>query len=189
VASSPDVIIIGAGVLGLCTAAELAVRGHVVTVIDPGGANASSIAAGMIAPALECLLEEVSDDRAALLKRARDLWPAFAEVHGLTLLREGADWRGPEAGAAVARLLALGFDARPSPGGLTTADDWRIEVAPALKALARTPGLTVVRGQVERLAGDTRRWRVEASDGRVWFSSTVVLATGRGSRSPGLPTP
>ena len=145
-ASSPDVIVIGAGVLGLCTAAELAARGHTVTVIDPGGPNASSIAAGMIAPALESHLEDVTADRAALSKRARDLWPAFAEAHGLKLLREGADWRGPDAEATVVRLRALGFDARLSPGGLTTAEDWRIEVAPAFKALARTPGLTMVRG-------------------------------------------
>ncbi len=186
-ASSPDVIVIGAGVLGLCSAAELAVRGHAVTVIDPGGPNASSIAAGMIAPALESLLEEVTADRAALLKRARDLWPAFAEAHGLALLREGADWRGAGGEAAVERLLALGFDARPNEAGLTTMDDWRIEVAPALKVLARTPGLSMVRGQVTRLAGDARRWRVETGDGRVWFTPTVVLATGAGGPIIGLP--
>jgi glycine oxidase len=62
-----------------------------------------------------------------------------------------------------------------------------MEVAPALKALARTPGLTMVRGQVVRLTGDARRWRVEASDGRVWFSATVVLATGAGEAVAGLP--
>jgi glycine oxidase len=69
----------------------------------------------MIAPALESLPEDVTADRAALLKRARDVWPAFAEAHGLTLLREGADWRGPDPEAAVARLLALGFEARLTP--------------------------------------------------------------------------
>ncbi len=182
-------IVIGAGVLGLCTAAELAARGHAVTVIDPGRPNASSIAAGMIAPALESLLEDVTADRAALLKRARDLWLAFAETHGLKLLREGADWRGPEPDGAAARLRALGFDAQVNTNGLTTPEDWRMEVAPALKALARTPGLTMVRGQVVRLAGDARRWRVEANDGRVWFTPTVVLATGAGEPIAGLPDP
>ena len=186
-ASSPDVIVIGAGVLGLCTAAELAARGHAVTVIDPGGPNATTIAAGMIAPALESLLEDVTADRAALLNRARDLWPDFAETHGLTLLREGADWRGPDPEAAKARLAALGFDARLTEIGLTTPEDWRIEVAAALKALVRVPGLTMVRGQVSRLTGDARRWRVEANDGRVWFSSSVVLATGAGEPVAGLP--
>ncbi|MGV8929350.1 MAG: NAD(P)/FAD-dependent oxidoreductase [Brevundimonas sp.] len=185
--SSPDVIVIGAGVLGLCTAAELAARGHAVTVVDPGGANASSIAAGMIAPAMESLLEDLPAERAALLIRARDLWPAFAKTHGLRLVREGADWRGPDPESAVARLRALGFDAELDGGGLTTADDWRVEVGSALKALARTPGLTPVRGQVARLSGDARRWRVEASDGRVWFTATVVLATGAEGPIAGLP--
>ena len=186
-ASSPDVIVIGAGVLGLCTAVELATRGHAVTVIDPGAPNASSIAAGMIAPALESLLEDMPADRAALLRRARDLWPAFAETVGLKLLREGADWRGPDSRASVERLRALGFDARVNENGLTTTDDWRIEVAPALKLLARTPGLAMVRGQVARLLGDARRWRVETGDGRVWFTPTVVLATGAGDPIAGLP--
>lgn len=180
-------IVIGAGVLGLCTAAELAGRGHAVTVIDPGGANASSIAAGMLAPALESLLDDLSADRAALLKRARDLWPAFAEAHGLTLHREGAEWRGPDAAAAIARLLSLGFEARAARGGLTTPDDWRIEPATALAALARTSGVTSVRGRVARLTADTRRWRIEAEGGRTWFAPTVVLATGAAAAIPGLP--
>lgn len=184
--SSPDVIVIGAGVLGLCTAAELGARGHAVTVIDPGGANASSVAAGMLAPALESLLDDLSPDRAARLKRARDLWAAVAGSHDLKLHRDGADWRGPDAESAVARLQALGFDARQIDGGLTTPDDWRIDVGSALTALARAPGVTVVRGRVMRLSGEGRRWRVEAGDGRVWFSSTVVLATGADPAVAGL---
>jgi len=183
------VIVIGAGVLGLCTAAELGARGHAVTVIDPGGANASSVAAGMIAPALESLLDNLSPERAALLKRARDLWPAVAGAHDLKLHRDGADWRGPDPDSALARLHALGFGGRSVDGGLTTPDDWRIDVGPALTALARASGVTTVRGRVARLADEGRRWRVEAGDGRVWFSPTVVLATGAEPAIPGLPDP
>jgi glycine oxidase len=183
------VIVIGAGALGLCTAAELGARGHAVTILDPGGLNASAIAAGMIAPALESLLEDLTPERAALLRRARDLWPAFAETHGLRLHREGADWRGPDAAAAIARLEALGFTATTARGGLTTPDDWRIEVSAALKALARAAGVTVTRGRVARLSGDARRWRIEGDDGRVWFSPTVVLATGAEPVIAGLPDP
>ncbi len=185
--SSPDVIVIGAGVLGICTAAELASRGHVVTVIDPGGANASSIAAGMIAPALESLLDGLSLEQAGLLKRARDRWPAFAEAHGLALHREGAEWHGPDPDADAARLRALGFDARAGKSGLTTSDDWRVEPGPGLAALARTPGVAVVRGRVARVNGDGRRWRVEADDGRIWFTPTLVLATGASAAISGLP--
>lgn len=182
-------IVIGAGVLGLCTAAELGARGHAVTVVDPGGPNASAVAAGMLAPALESLLDNLSPDRAALLKRARDLWPAVAGANGLKLHRDGADWRGPDAADALNRLHGLGFVARPIEGGLTTPDDWRIDVGSALTALARAPGVSVVRGRVVRLAGEGRRWRVEAGDGRVWFSPTVVLATGADPAIAGLPDP
>ncbi len=185
--SSPDVIVIGAGVLGLCTGAELAGRGHAVTVIDPGGPNASSVAAGMLAPALESLLEDLTPEQAGLLKRARDLWPAFAEAHGLALHREGAEWRGPDAAGALARLRELGFEARATRNGLITPDDWRIEPGAALTALAREPGVGVVRGRVARLTGDARRWRVEADDGRNWFAPTLVLATGAAGAIDGLP--
>ena len=44
-----EILVIGAGVLGLCTAVELTRRGHDVRVLDPGERNASSVAAGMIA--------------------------------------------------------------------------------------------------------------------------------------------
>lgn len=186
-ASSPDVIVIGAGVLGLCTAAELGARGHAVTVIDPGGFNASSAAAGMIAPALECLSDEATPERAALLRRARDLWPDFAKAFGLALTRDGVDWRGPDPADAIARMNALGFAAAPAPGGLTSPDDWRVEVVSGLKALARAPGVAIVRGSVASLFADARRWRIEAGDGRVWFAPTVVLATGAGPPLPGLP--
>jgi glycine oxidase len=141
----------------------------------------------MVAPALESLLEDLTPAEAGLLKRARDLWPAFAETHDLTLHREGAEWRGPDAAAAVEQLRRLGFEARTVRGGLLTPDDWRIEPGPALTALSRAPGLSLVRTRVARLAGDARRWRVEAEDGRTWFASTVVLATGAAAAIPGLP--
>ncbi len=185
-ASSPDVIVIGAGVLGLCSAAELAARGHAVAVIDPGGSNASAVAAGMIAPAMESLLEETTPERAALLRRARDLWLGFAEAHGLKVRREGAVWRGDDAEAALDRLAALGFEAEAIDGGVSTLEDC-VDVGPGLAALARVPGVSVVRATVARLSGDTRRWRVEAGDGRVWFTPSVVVATGAAEAIEGLP--
>ncbi|MDP3656585.1 MAG: FAD-dependent oxidoreductase [Brevundimonas sp.] len=192
-ASSPDVIVIGAGVLGLCTAAELAARGHAVTVIDPGGPNASSIAAGMIAPALESVLDYWASggntDRSSLFRTARDLWPEFAEWLGISLHREGAEWRGQNPHNVHGCLRGFGFDAQPAGPGVVTADDWRIEPGPALTAMARAPGVAVIKGKVTRLTGDARRWRVEAGDGRVWFTPTVVLATGAAAAVAGLPAP
>lgn len=185
--SSPDVIVIGAGVLGLCTAAELGARGHAVTVLDPGGPNASSAAAGMLAPALECLSDAATPERAALLTRARDLWPEFAERFGLKLHRDGVEWRGPDPEAALARLALFGVEARRTPEGLFTPEDWRVEVGSALQALSRAGGVSPVHATASRLSAEGRRWRVEAADGRVWFAPTVVLATGAAAPIPGLP--
>lgn len=185
--TSPDVIVVGAGVLGLCTAAELAARGHAVTVIDPGLPNASSVAAGMIAPALESLLEDAGPERAALLRRARDLWPAFAAREHLTLHLEGADWRGPGAEGQVSRLRALGFRADPDDHGLTTPDDWRVEPGPALERLAIAPGLAVLKGQASAVAHQAGAWTVRTEDGLAVSAAVLVLATGAAPGLPGLP--
>lgn len=186
--TSPDVIVVGAGVLGLCTAAELGARGVAVTVLDPGEANASSVAAGMIAPALESLLDDASPDRAALLKRARDLWPAFAGRHGLSLSLEGAEWRGPDPDAVVRRLRALGFAADRLADGALTPDDWRIDPVDALERLSAAPGVARETAHVVAIAAEEGGWRVTAHDGRAWWSPSVVLATGAAAPLAGLPS-
>lgn len=185
--SSPDVIVIGAGVLGLSSAAELAARGHAVIVLDPGGPNASSAAAGMIAPAMESLIDGLSPDHAALLKRGRDLWPAFASRHGLTLHLDGAEWRGPDPDAAVATLHRLGFAAERAGEGLFTPDDWRIEAQGALALLSVVGGVTRIAATVEGLSQAEGLWTVIADDGRQWTAPAVVLATGAAAALPGLP--
>lgn len=185
--SSPDVIVIGAGVLGLCSAAELTARGHAVTVLDPGGPNASSAAAGMIAPAMESLIDGLSSAHAALLKRGRDLWPAFAGRNGLSLVLDGAEWRGPDPDAAVARLHDLGFAAQRDGEGLFTPDDWRIEARTALKQLSEVPGVTRVEASAASLFREGEVWTAVAGDGRRWSAPHVVLATGAARALEGLP--
>ncbi|RZJ03938.1 MAG: FAD-dependent oxidoreductase [Brevundimonas sp.] len=180
-------MIVGAGVLGLCAAAELSGRGHAVTVLDPGGLNASAVAAGMIAPALESLTEGLPPRRAALLARARDLWPAFAAAHGLTLHREGADWRGADPAADLAALQALGFEARLSEGAVHVPEDWRIDVQPALDRLRGLAGVEVVRATAAAIRRRAEAWRIEAVDGRAWSAPILILATGVGSSLPGAP--
>ncbi|HAV49994.1 MAG TPA: FAD-dependent oxidoreductase, partial [Brevundimonas sp.] len=49
------------------------------------------------------------EGRAAVLRAARDLWPGFAERHGIALIRDGVDWIGPDADGVIARLAVLGF--------------------------------------------------------------------------------
>lgn len=76
--SSPDVIIIGAGVIGASCARQLACRGVSVLVMDPGPlpGSASGAAAGMLAPLAETKAE---DPLLGLYVRARDLYPGLAD--------------------------------------------------------------------------------------------------------------
>jgi glycine oxidase len=81
--SSPRVGILGAGIIGLSVAYELAVRRNVsVTIFDvrPPGRGASWAAAGMLAPAFEAAAEPGVHPRLFdLCMESAALWPAFAE--------------------------------------------------------------------------------------------------------------
>ncbi|WP_312783722.1 FAD-dependent oxidoreductase [Brevundimonas sp.] len=184
--NSQDILVVGAGVLGLCTAAELARRGHAVTVVDPGGLNASAVAAGMIAPAMESAVDDLNPEHAALLRRARDAWADFAEATGVRLDRDLAEWRGGNVEVLAARLAALGLEHAygREAGRLTTNEDWKVEPAQALAAL--TQGLRVLEGRATALSRSDGRWRVETTAGSV-EADQVVLATGTGAALEGLP--
>jgi glycine oxidase len=87
---SADVIVIGAGVIGLAVAWRLAARGVHVLVLERNepGSGTSSVAAGMLAPVAE------ADPREEPLLRlgieAARLYPEFiAELHGCTELDPG----------------------------------------------------------------------------------------------------
>ena len=187
--SSCDILIIGAGVLGLATAAELALRGRAVTVVDPGAMNASRVAAGMIAPALEAAIEDVTPERAALLKAARDLWPRLAEAAGVRLHWDGAEWHGPDAPAMAARMKVLGFEAWMEGEAAFTPEDWFTAPDPALAALAAVNGVTVRVARVAALEQAGETWRARLDDGSGLEAETVILATGAAEALPGLPSP
>lgn len=184
-----DILIAGAGALGLATAAELAARGCRVVVVDPGVGNASAVAAGMIAPAMEALLDGADAARAALLRDARDLWPAFAARHGLTLYRELAEWRGPDAAERADRLEALGFAVERGKGVVATREDWRVDPLDSLHRLAATPGVRLIADRVVRLEPVGDGWRVHGESGRSRDAHAVVLATGVGAAPEGTPPP
>ena len=150
---APTVTIAGAGVLGLATALALADAGCAVTVHDPGRENASSVAAGMIAPVFEAVLDAPARPHFNLLMAARDLWPALAQRAGITLDRSGALAAGADAwldqvaagfqalsiapteiGPNTAQALAPGLD-MPGPRALMTREDWRLDAPSALQAL------------------------------------------------------
>lgn len=173
-------IVIGGGVLGLSSAATLAARGHAVTVVDPGGANASSVAAGMIAPAMETLGDlKAGADHALLFRAAAGLWPAFAEAQGVILHREGAEWRGHGAADAVGTLTASGFEVRASEGGFLAPDEARVDAAKALAILAgKAASLTA---RATRIARDGEGWAVTLDDGERVAARHVIVAKGVGA--------
>src|ERR1700730_19237786 len=77
--TSADVVIIGAGVIGLTIARALAQRGvRKVMLIERGrpGAEASWAAGGILAPQVEA---DHKDDFFRLACASRDLYPAFAD--------------------------------------------------------------------------------------------------------------
>lgn len=73
-----DVVVLGAGLIGLAVARELAKRGASVRVLDAGepGAGASWAGAGMLAPDTEGL---ASPQMRALCVRSLTLYPSFVE--------------------------------------------------------------------------------------------------------------
>lgn len=98
--SCPRIAVIGAGIIGLSAAYELAVRrGALVTIFDvrPPGRGASWAAAGMLAPAFEAAAEPGVHPRLfELCLASAALWPEFA---GELAARSGVD---------------VGFDRTPS---------------------------------------------------------------------------
>ena len=70
--SHSSVIVVGAGVVGLATAVELASRGHAVTVLDPDPVSgATHFAGGMLAPTAEVVYQQ---DPLFPLMRASGAW-------------------------------------------------------------------------------------------------------------------
>lgn len=191
--------VVGGGVLGLACAIRLAGAGWRTTLHrdPPGVEGASAVAAGMIAPASEAVLDGTGSY--VLLRAARDLWPALAQACGVELARDGAVHLLPEA-AAPARLAAfaaLGARAqRGSPreylGGWSAAglsagsraavftpEDWRLAPGPALRALeaaARRAGVSIVEACVDP-AALARAERPAAALG----ADVLVLAAGWGA--------
>ena len=149
------IAVAGAGAFGLAIAWSLAKAGFEVSVFDPAQTNASRVAAGMLAPVFETILDAEDDGHFPLLMAARNLWPVLAGQVGIDLDRRGALVVGnPEFLAQVShgiRQLGLSFESRlrsdldtEFPGlspsfqeGLLTREDWRLEPISAMSALRK----------------------------------------------------
>jgi len=210
-----DVVVVGAGIIGMAVAWRVAATGRTVALVDPEpGRGATWAAAGMLAPVAEAHFGE--GDLAVLNLAAAAAWPGFARdledatarlVHYRddgTLVVAG----GPSDRAATDRVhafhLAMGLpairlgaracrQAEPllSPGvsgGVDLPADHQVDnrsVALALEDACRSTGVDLVTDRVVR---------VEVADGRVLGvvlddggpRSADVVVVAAGSRSGAL---
>lgn len=179
-ANDAKIAVAGAGAFGLAVALRLARAGRSVTLLDPAplGDNASGVAAGMLAPISEALFDPISRDHLALMRRARDLWPDFAEALAIPLSRAGVRIEGSDSWRAevAKRLEQLGV----APTEVID-EDWRLDARPALAALraaAEQAGVSFETGAVAAF----KPGALTLADGRVEAFDVLVLATGPGVR-------
>jgi glycine oxidase len=197
VASPNSVVIAGGGAIGLACAVKLARSGLSVTLVDPAvaGSNASGVAAGMLAPAFEAVLDPASAGRFALFKAGRDAWMDGPEVD--LVARSGALWvpgpHGDVSEVMLARFAAVDAQARLltaqegqglSPGldaqgraCLFTAEDWRLDPSLALSRLhqqASQAGAAVITGAVVGFEPGC----VSLADGQILKADRLVIAAG-----------
>jgi glycine oxidase len=189
------IVVAGGGAIGSSVALALVRAGARVTLADPAplGANASGVAAGMLAPVFETLLDAAAPPL-TLMRAGLAMWPDLAASIGLSLDRTGAMAVGG-AGQLEAwqdRLLDLGLQTirlspdaararcpalAPDLGGLLTSEDVRLEAADALAALRAA--FEAAGGRLARhaLAG-FEPGAAHLADGAVIAAEAVVLATG-----------
>jgi len=150
------ITVAGAGAFGLTIAWSLARAGFSVSVFDPSEANASSVAAGMLAPVFETVLDPVADGHFPLLLAARDPlarprrgggcrarpasapWPSAMAAFWIRLRQgsEGWAWQPGSCRGRTWTSAAPGL-APAFKEGLLTPEDWRLEAASALAALRK----------------------------------------------------
>ncbi|HEY3887087.1 MAG TPA: FAD-dependent oxidoreductase [Caulobacteraceae bacterium] len=199
--NSARVMVAGAGALGASIALELAEAGARVVLADPAspGDSASGVAAGLLAPAFEAVLDEGSAAHFPLLRAARGLWPQRAARLGdIGFRRSGAVWIDLPGdaplidrhardlavlGAAAERLSAAALRRR-IPGlaanlglGLFTPEDWRIEPRAALAALHAAALAAGVRFAARSVRGFAPG-AAALSDGEKAPADLLILATG-----------
>jgi glycine oxidase len=98
---SPEVVVVGGGLIGLSIAWRLAQAGTTVTVCDPvPGTRTSSVAAGMLAPVTE--VEYGEDALLQLNLASARAWPSFAA--------ELEDASGLPAGLYETGTLSVAYD-------------------------------------------------------------------------------
>lgn len=166
--ASVDVVVIGAGVIGLTTALELARRGHMVCVVERGevGRQCSWAGGGMLIPVPP---EQPSPYVQSLLVQSQQMYPAYcARLHDETAI-------DPEYWACGARFIH-GADEHWLPDVAQVRNPRLLKALRKALELSRMPVIehTHVSGWI--LQGD-RLQGVRTSNGNI-ACGQVVLAAG-----------
>jgi len=179
------ILVAGAGVFGASIALVLAQAGADVLLADPGapGDNASGVAAGMLAPAFESVLDPASANHFDLLRAARDRWPDFEQRLGgreIGLARSGAVWLSADIEVERglrADLQARGATVEQRDGNLFTPEDWRLDAGLALAAI-QDAAFAAAAAAVPAAVAAFKDGRARLVDGQEIACDALVVATG-----------
>jgi len=197
-------MIAGGGAIGLASALVLARSGCSVVLAEPvrRGANASGVAAGMLAPAFESVLDPASKGLFELLRAGRDAWLGLLpqDVGGPSgLSQPGALWVPSPSGistdamarsfnaigaqfeiltAPEAQALSPGLDPKGA-ACLLTQEDWCLDVTVVTQRLyqeATRFGVQFIAASVTDFSPGT----ATLSDGRQIQADHLIIAAGLG---------
>ncbi|HEX4955320.1 MAG TPA: glycine oxidase ThiO [Thermoanaerobaculia bacterium] len=157
-AAKPDVVVLGAGLIGLAVARELLKAGLSVEVVDRGkpGHGASNAAAGMLSPLAEATESGPFFDAC---RASRDLWLAWhselGEESGVTVDYD-------DSGSLLVALSAGEEESLERLEALARQVGEPASPLPCSEARRRVPGLTDAIRQTLLLAGEHRVDNVQA---------------------------
>lgn len=191
--SSPDVLIIGAGAVGMASAIALAREGVRVTILDRGeaGQEASWAGGGILSPLPHWnFREEVT----RLTMRGEALWPAWVDYlttstgqdteyrkSGMMILPEYDEEKGirwcKEHGVPLERIVAREREPNLSHGGQAL-------LLPEVAQVRNPRLLRAMRLSLEKL-GVAIREQTEVTDWRVAAGKVEAVETSRGELSAG----
>lgn len=194
---------VGAGAWGLPAAAELARRGHEVSLLDRyGPANQLSSSSG---PTRIWRVSHPDRLRTRLALRSVDAWARLESITGITAtLRRGLLWRDETTWTSVAEALAAEGVAHTvvdphdvgrwfpglRPDGRTAV--WQDDAGPVLASsaldsqvsmLATSRGELVTGAHVREVDTSGDAVVVRCADGRTFRADVVVLASGPGAEA------
>ncbi|MFZ0408693.1 MAG: FAD-dependent oxidoreductase [Cyanobium sp.] len=206
------VIVVGGGLVGLCCAWRLLLRGHDVQLIDPGHPlpNGSQAALGVL---MARVCHRSSGRGWRLRQQSLELWNLWRQElasrdlpiawrQGLLLLAaDAADQERHQRLLADRRRQSLGLELwdqsrleRLSPAlpfgalsGLYSHDDGQIDPLGALEAIGKDAGrlgIRCLKGSAATLENGGRGWRVNLQGGGHCQADWVVLCAGLGLRQP-----